>query len=131
MLLLSVALLLVIALPFVVWAATDDADPAQARTGLVLERYVDPETLRPEIVAYLPEHGLNKRDVVPSGRVAFKCFDGAGKTVLSTTEKWPLTTDLGGALPHAHRPVSSEVLETIRRCTLDGGRLRITGARFR
>ena len=124
------ALLLLAAAPFVIWALTKE-EPAQARAGLILERYVDPQTLRPEIVAYLPERELNAAKTVPDGKVRLTCFDGGGQTVLSSSEDWPLTTDLGGALPHAHRPVRKDILDSIRRCTIAGGDLRISGAKFR
>ena len=125
--------LLVLALaPFAIWLATKSGDePAEARSGLLLERYVDPQTLRPEIVAYLPEPDLNAAGTVPGGKVNLTCFDDSGKTVLATREDWPLTTDLGGALPHAHRSVRQDVLDSIARCTLAGGDLRISGSEFR
>ena len=129
-LMLGGALLLLALAPFAIWAATK-SEPAETRSGLILERYLDPQTLRPEIVAYLPERNMNKADTVPGGKVRLTCFDAAGKTILATKENWPLTTDLGGALPHAHRPVQKDVLGSIRRCTLAGGDLRISGAKFR
>jgi hypothetical protein len=126
------ALVVLIGVPVAIWSGTSKSDePDEVRTDLVLERYLDPATLKPEIVAYLPEHGLNRRSAVPDGRVRLKCVDTAGKTVVSTQEKWPLTTDLGGTLPHAHRPVRQEVLDSIRRCSLTGGHVRISGSRFR
>jgi hypothetical protein len=125
-------LLLVALTPFGVWAATRAGDKPQAtQQGLILERYSNPQTFQPEIVAYLPDRDLNDPKAVPSKRVRLECFDAGGKTVLVSLEKWPLTTDLGGALPHAHRPVQSNVIDKIRSCSMAGGKIRYAGSRFR
>ena len=128
---LALVLLVAIAVPVAVLSTTDSDGAAKSRNDLLLERYVDPATLKPEIVAYLPEHCMSKKATVPDGVVELTCFDRAGHAVVTTREKWPLTTDLGGTLPHAHRPIAQKILDSIRRCSLTGGDLSISGTKFR
>jgi hypothetical protein len=111
------ALVLIIAMPLVVWAAFSGGD----EDSLVVERYTT-DSGKPELVISLVEKELNTLKTTNGRRVVrLECISDDGKVVLKARQRWPFRTlERGYDYPHAHQPTSLEQRRRADRCQLRG-----------
>jgi hypothetical protein len=119
--LVALAVLLAVSIPLVIVAVAGsggDGDSDQP-AGLRVER--TPGGV-PEIVLYVEDRSLNDPSTAGgAATVVVECVDADGEVVSSQPEGWPFTdTDQGTLDPHAHVPMSPELLDRIARCRLKG-----------
>ena len=116
---ITLALLLVIAVPLILIAASRGGD-AEEEPAAGLR--VEPAQGAPEIVVFVEDPKLNVPATTGGKReVVIQCFDGSGAVLLRTRERWPFTdTDDGLFDPHAHVFVEPAIMRKIARCRLGG-----------
>ncbi len=106
----------------------DDEPRRTVRARLTLERFMQPETGRAELLVSLPEKRLNQPDTTGGATsVLLRCVDQTGAVRVRRPTAWPLLEELGYPLPHIHQPASRKVLDSIRACRLTGSGIDFAG----
>ena len=119
----ALAILALIVVPILIWAATSGGSGDQLRIDQGVSVYGEPE-----IVVNVPVKLNNPAEAHNSPSVRLVCVDGGGKTVLATDQDWPFINEPGYPYPHVHQPVSDAQLKAVATCTVDGMKHHLTGA---
>ena len=101
--------------------------PAQkARVELQLERAEGPGY--EELLVSLPDERMNTPETNANAPTAqLTCVDRRGKQTVSAEHPWPLVVEEGFP-PHIHQPALPKVLDTVRRCRLQGRGIDFSGS---
>ena len=111
-----IVIVLLVAAPLAIWAATSGGSGDDEKQGLIVERGVS-VTGEPELVLSLAG------DVkVTSGAtsVTIECLDKSGKVLIKGTQPWPFIEEPGYPYAHVHQVDSPEKVEGARRCRVLG-----------
>jgi hypothetical protein len=111
------ALVLIIAMPLVVWAAFSGGD----EDNFVVERSTS-DGGKPELIVSLLEEELNTLETTNGRRIVrLECASRDGKVVLKARKRWPFRTlERGYDYPHTHQTTSLEQRQRADRCQLRG-----------
>jgi hypothetical protein len=109
-------LVLIIAMPLIVWAASS----GDSEKSLMVER-VTGLTGNPELLVSLGDDELNNLETT-NGRKAVRvqCLGRDGKLLLDKRQKWPFILEKGYEFPHAHQPATEAQVQGADRCRLRG-----------
>jgi hypothetical protein len=118
-----VVILLLVAVPLAIWAATSGGSGDQEK-GLIVERG-NGLNGEPELVLSIAGEAQ-----VTSGAtyVRFECTGADGKVVMKGTQPWPFVEEPGFPYAHAHVTDSPEKVEGARRCRVLGTDTRLEAA---
>ncbi len=118
----ALALLALIVVPVLIWAATSGGGNDQLRIDQGVSVYGEPE-----IVVYVPIKLNNPAEAHNSTNVRLVCENGGGDTVLATTQPWPFINEPGYPYPHIHQPVDPAQLQAIAKCRVEGTKTKLEG----
>jgi hypothetical protein len=118
----AAAILAVIAVPILIWAATSGGSGDKLRIDEGVSVYGEPE-----IVVNVPKKLNTPAEANNSTSVRLICVDADGKTVLATGQNWPFITEPGYPYPHIHQPVTPAQLQAIAKCRLEGTKTKLEG----
>lgn len=116
------AILALIVVPIVLWAATSGGGGEKLRIDQAVSVYGGPE-----IVVNIPKKVNDMAETRGSSNVRLICEDSGGKTVLQTNQDWPFINEPGYPYPHVHQPVTPKQLQAIARCHLEGTKTKLEG----
>ncbi len=116
------AILALIVVPIVLWAATSGSGGEKLRIDQAVSVYGGPE-----IVVNIPKKVNDMAETRGSSNVRLICEDSGGKTVLQTNQDWPFINEPGYPYPHVHQPVTPKQLQAIARCRLEGTKTKLEG----
>jgi hypothetical protein len=116
------AILALVVVPVLIWAATSGGSDNKLRIDQGVSVYGEPE-----IVVNVPKK-LNTPDEANNGsNVRLVCVDANGGTVLSTEQDWPFINEPGYPYPHIHQPVTPQQLQRIAKCRVEGTKTKLQG----
>jgi hypothetical protein len=118
----AAAILALIVVPVLIWAATSGGSDNKLR----IDQNVSP-TGSPEIVVNVPVKLNTPSEATNSASVQLICVDGGGKTVLSTQQVWPFLNETGYPYPHIHQAVTPQQMQQIAKCRLEGTKTKLEG----
>jgi hypothetical protein len=118
----ALAILALIVVPVLIWAATSGGSSDQLRIDQGVSVYGEPE-----IVVNVPAKLNNPAEANSSNNVRLVCENGGGETVLSTQQPWPFINEPGYPYPHIHQPVTPAQLQQIAKCRVDGTKTKLEG----
>jgi hypothetical protein len=101
--------------------------PAEkARVKLKLERAQGPGY--EELLVSLPDERMNTPETNANAPTALlTCVDRSGRRTVHGEHPWPLVVEEGYP-PHIHQPALPKVLDTVRRCRLQGRGIDFSGS---
>jgi hypothetical protein len=101
--------------------------PAEkARVELKLERAEGPGY--EELLVSLPDERMNTPETNANAPTAqLTCVDRSGKQTVRAEHPWPLVVEEGFP-PHIHQPALPKVLNSVRRCRLEGRGIDFSGS---
>ena len=112
----AIVIALLVLGPLAIWAATSGGSGEGKEQGLIVERGVS-FTGAPELILSIAGN-VQVRSGATS--VEVRCFDKAGKVIISGTQPWPFVDESGFPYPHAHQGGSPGEVEGARRCRVLG-----------
>jgi hypothetical protein len=115
------AILALIVVPVLVWAATSGGGSDLLRIDQGVSVIGSPE-----IVVNVPNK-LNFPAEANSTKVRLICVDSGGGTVLVNNWYWPFINEPGYPYPHVHQPVTPEQMQQIARCRVEGTKTKLEG----
>jgi hypothetical protein len=111
-----IVIVVLVAAPLTIWAATSGGSGGGKKDGLVVERSVS-VTGSPELVISI----IGNAEVTNgAASVQVECFDKDGKTIIESPQPWPFVEEPGYPYPHVHQAESPEKVEGSRRCRVLG-----------
>jgi hypothetical protein len=118
----ALAILALIVVPVLFWAATSGGSGDQLRIDQGVNIYGSPE-----IVVNVPKKLNSPAEANNAKTVTLTCVDGGGGTVLQTQQPWPFITEPGYPLPHIHQPVTPGQMQQIAKCRVQGTKTKLEG----
>jgi len=118
----TLAILALIVVPVLIWAATSGGSGDQLRIDQGVSVYGGPE-----IVVNVPKKLNTPAEASNSTSVRLTCVDSGGGTVLATNWDWPFINEPGYPLPHIHQPVTPAQMQRIATCRIDGTKTKLEG----
>jgi hypothetical protein len=116
-----VVILVLVAAPLAIWAATSGGSGDETKKGLIVERGValngDPEL----VLSIAGEVNVASG----ASNVRVECTDANGKVIVQGTQPWPFLEEPGYPHPHVHQTDSAEKIEGARRCRILGTNTRL------
>jgi hypothetical protein len=116
------AILALIVVPVLIWAATSGGNDNKLRIDQGVSVYGGPE-----IVVNVPKKLNTPAEAKNSASVHLVCVDASGKTVLATDQDWPFINEPGYPYPHIHQPVTPKQLQAIAKCRVEGTKTKLAG----
>jgi hypothetical protein len=118
----ALAILALIVVPVLIWAATSGGSGNELRIDQGVNVYGSPE-----IVVNVPKKLNTPAEANNATSVRLTCVDSGGSTVLATTQVWPFITEPGYPLPHIHQPVTPAQMQQIATCRVEGTKTKLEG----
>ena len=118
----ALAILALIVVPVLIWAATSGGSGDELRIDQGVSVYGSPE-----IVVNVPKNLNTPSEAKNSTNVRLICVDAGGKTVLQTDQDWPFINEPGYPYPHIHQPVTPAQLQAIAKCRVEGTKTKLEG----
>jgi hypothetical protein len=124
---LAAGLALLVLVPLGVWGVSALSEDESGE--LTVETLAAPPGGNPQIVVSLPSEDVNVPETVDGARsVSLACLAQGGEVEFRVEHLFPFTdTDDGTEPPHVHQTVSSEQLEAIDSCRLEGTAVELEG----
>jgi hypothetical protein len=118
----ALAILALIAVPILIWAATSggNGDKLRIDQGVSVSG-------EPEIIVNVPKKLNTPAEANNSTNVRLVCVDADGKTVIATGQDWPFINEPGYPYPHIHQPVTPAQLQAIAKCRIEGTKTKLEG----
>jgi hypothetical protein len=111
-----IVILVLVAAPLTIWAATSGGSGDEDKQGLIVERGVS-ITGAPELILSI----AGKVQVTTgASSVRIECVDKDGEVILKASQPWPFIEEPGYPYPHIHQADSPEKIEGARRCRVLG-----------
>jgi hypothetical protein len=118
----GLAILALIVVPVLLWAASSGGSGNKLRIDQGVNVYGSPE-----IVVNVPKKMNFASEATTPNRVQLICVDSGGGTVLHTPQPWPFIIEPGYPLPHIHQPVTPAQMQKIATCRLEGTKSKFEG----
>jgi hypothetical protein len=118
----ALAILALIVVPVLIWAASSGGSGDELRIDQGVS--VSGE---PEIVVNVPPKLNYPAEAKNSTNVRLTCVDAGGGTVLATDQDWPFINEPGYPLPHIHQPVTPAQMQKIAKCRIEGTKTKLEG----
>ena len=118
----ALAILALIVVPVLIWAATSGGSDNKLRIDQGVSVYGEPE-----IVVNVPKNLNTPAEANNRSNVRLVCVDASGATVLATDQDWPFINEPGYPYPHIHQPVTPEQLQRIAKCRIEGTKTKLEG----
>ena len=118
----ALAILALLVVPVLIWAATSGGSGDQLRIDQGVSVYGEPE-----IVVNVPKKLNTPAEAHNATSVKLTCVDGGGNTILGNVQPWPFINEVGYPYPHIHQPVTPKQLQAIAKCRLDGLKTKLQG----
>jgi hypothetical protein len=118
----ALAILALIAVPILIWAATSGGSGDKLRIDQGVSVLGEPE-----IVVNVPKKLNTPAEANNSTKVRLVCVDADGKTVLAADQGWPFINEPGYPYPHIHQPVTPAQLQAIAKCRVEGTKTKLEG----
>jgi hypothetical protein len=111
-----IVILVLVAAPLTIWAATSGGSGDEDKQGLIAERGVS-VTGAPELVLSIAG---DVQVTTGESSVRIECMDKDGDVIVKGTQPWPFIEEPGFPYPHVHQTDSAEKIEGARRCRVLG-----------
>ena len=118
----GLAILALIVVPVLLWAASSGGSGNQLRIDQGVNIYGSPE-----IVVNVPKKLNSLTENNNANFAILTCVDSGGGTVLSDRQPWPFITEPGYPLPHIHQPVTPAQMQQIAKCRVQGTKMKLEG----
>ena len=118
----ALAILALIVVPILIWAATSGGSDNKLRIDQGVSVYGEPE-----IVVNVPKKLNTPAETNNSANVKLICVDANGGTVIATDQDWPFINEPGYPYPHIHQPVTPKQLQRIAKCRVEGTKTKLQG----
>ena len=112
----AIVIVVLVAAPLAIWAATSGSSDGTDKQGLIVERGVS-VTGSPELILSIA--GPVTVDTGASS-VKVECMDKNGDVILKGDQPWPFVEEAGYPYPHVHQVDDPAKIEGARRCRVLG-----------
>lgn len=120
----AIVIVLLVAAPLAIWAATSGSSGGGDEEGLIVERGVSVTGAPELIISIAGPVAVN----TGADSVRVECVDKDGKVIFRTPQPWPFVDEPGYPYPHVHLAEDPAKVEGARRCRVLGTDKRLDAA---